>query len=166
MLHQSRADEQEDAERLEAILDESDSPSDPAKLRDAEYERKKQMLRPRGDGFAEDPSNRPTSEVKLLTKNLIRQLHEKVHEIQEKTPSLSFPTVPSIYTSTEKRRRNTALEFVRSFFYVLGLDIIETEEVAGCATLNCKTRWFQFRKLHLRGHTELSVCTWNSQNFR
>ena len=166
VLHQLRAEEQEDAERLEAILDESDSPSDPEMLRDAECERKKEMLRPRGDGFAEDLSDRPTSEVKLLTKNFIRQLHEKVHEIREKTPSLTFPTVPFIYTSTDKRRRTPPLEFVRSLSYVLGLDIIETEEVAGYATLNCKSRWFQFRRLHLQGQTELSVCARNSQNFR
>ncbi|CDF35655.1 unnamed protein product [Chondrus crispus] len=82
----------------------------------------KKHFRPRGDGFAD--------EVQDFTRNLTGQLLEKIHEIREKTPTLVFPSVPSILNATD-RHRNPALEFVRSLCYVLGLDPAASEEVAG-----------------------------------
>ena len=82
----------------------------------------KKHFRPRGDGFAD--------EVQDFTRNLTGQLLEKIHEIREKTPTLVFPSVPSILNATD-RHRNPALEFVRSLCHVLALDPAASEEVAG-----------------------------------
>lgn len=88
----------------------------------AETYLKKRQRRPRGDGFAE--------EVLGFTKSLSGQLLEKVHEIREKTPTLVFPDVPSVFKFYD-HRRNPALEFVRTMCHVLGLDSSAAEEVAG-----------------------------------
>lgn len=83
---------------------------------------KKRRSRPRGDGFAE--------EVKSLVKSLTTQLLQKVHEMREKSPSLTFPRVPSALTTVTNGNRNPALEFVRSLCHVLSIDSASAEEVA------------------------------------
>lgn len=119
MVQRLRAEEREDAELLQ-----EDSENDAELVRQTLEERqKKRNLKPRGDGFAE--------EVKLLVGSLTAQLLEKVHEIREKTPTLTFPNVPSALTSCSRHQRNPALEFVRSLCHVLSLDVTSSEEVAG-----------------------------------
>lgn len=123
MVLRLRSMEQEDqqAKELEKRLIENSDDEATETVRKAEKRRKKRQLRPRGDGFAE--------EVQHFAQNLTGQLLEKIHEIREKTPTLTFPKVPSSLNS-EDIRRNPALEFVRSLCYVLSLDAAASEEVA------------------------------------
>jgi len=120
MVQRLRVQEQEEIEELDQVhpnVDEASEAADAgAKLR------KKRNLRPRGDGFAE--------EVQELIHNLTGQLLDKVHEIREKSPTLQFPEVPTILSSTPQHRRSIALEFVRSLCHVLSLDQAGAEDVA------------------------------------
>lgn len=84
--------------------------------------RKRRLLLPRGDGFVK--------EVKDVVNNLTSQLLEKVHEIRERAPSLTFPGVPGVLQVLNGGNRNCALEFVRGLCHVLALDPASTEEVA------------------------------------
>lgn len=102
------------------VEEEFDEPSKPAA--GCRAGKKKLQVRPRGDGFAE--------EVLGFTKNLTVQLLEKIHEIREKTPTLTFPEVPSTFKFFNDRR-NPALEFVRTLCHVLALDPAAAREVAG-----------------------------------
>lgn len=84
--------------------------------------KKKKSFLPRGDGLV--------AEVKEVVTKLTSQLLEKVHEIREKAPSLSFPDVPGVLQVLNKGNRDCAVEFVRSLCHVLSHDRASTEEVA------------------------------------
>lgn len=82
---------------------------------------KKLVHKPRGDGYAD--------EVRSLIRKLTGHLLEKVQEIREKTPRLTFPDVPTSIVSSATHRRNPALEFVRTLCHIMSLDAAGTEDV-------------------------------------
>lgn len=105
-----------DAESPDSIVD-----GDNSRL-SVQPSRKKKSLLPRGDGLV--------PEVKEVVMKLSSQLLEKVHEIREKAPGLSFPDVPGVLKVLNNGNRNCAVEFVRSLCHVLSHDKASTEEVA------------------------------------
>jgi len=102
---------------------EDDDEDGDEKMKDEEKLKKlkEKKRRPRGDGFAK--------EVRELVRKLTGLLLEKVQEIREKAPRLSFPDVPTILQHTSNRRRNAPLEFVRTLCHVLSFDGVCSEDV-------------------------------------